>query len=371
MPPTRQQYYDTLSAARDDRGSGRIAKENAVLLLWFLRNYVGIDDLDAYEYVCDGDHDGGVDGLHLEPSSGDESHETLVIYQSKYTQGPTKVGDTAIDRLVSVANKFKTVEGLDGLLTGETEPKLVALITAFRLRAKLAEGRVADGRLRLRLVLITAGILNGPAQRAVAAVNAVEGEGYLTVHDLTRLGPFAKAVSTPEVPRRKIDVPCAAKDRVVTGRTPNRVAVATVRAADIVTWPGIADRTLFELNVRPRDPAQPRATAAGRRDRTHPRPQGLPRLPQRSDGDLPCVRDPTRQAGGPRPVRRQRRPVRRGVRRRRHRWRGSTGELRASSSSSWRWPVGLSSRRKSAGAAIHRTRLILGTSCPSPVRSSA
>ena len=62
------------------------AQERSVLLLWFLRNVVGIDDLDAYEFICDGDDDGGVDALYLEPSTGDEDHETLIIYQSKYTQ---------------------------------------------------------------------------------------------------------------------------------------------------------------------------------------------------------------------------------------------------------------------------------------------
>lgn len=155
--PTKQEYYDALSGLAVTAEAGGLAKERAVLLLWFFRNVVGVDDLDAYEYVCDGDDDGGVDALFLEPSSGDDNFETLVIYQSKYTEGPTQVGETAIDRLVSIASKFKTEAGLREFLNGRVEDRLRSLVTEFRLVSKLAEGRYSDGRLRIRLVLVTSG----------------------------------------------------------------------------------------------------------------------------------------------------------------------------------------------------------------------
>ncbi len=37
---------------------------------------------------------------------------------------------------------------------------------------------------------------------------------------------------------------------MVIGTAPNRVAMAAVKAEDIVQWPGIDDRSIFELNVR-------------------------------------------------------------------------------------------------------------------------
>ena len=43
---------------------------------------------------------------------------------------------------------------------------------------------------------------------------------------------------------------CSAGDRLITGKAPNRVAVAAIKATDVVTWDGIEDRTLFALNVR-------------------------------------------------------------------------------------------------------------------------
>lgn len=248
--PTKQEYYDALSGLAVTAEAGGLAKERAVLLLWFFRNVVGVDDLDAYQYVCDGDDDGGVDALFLEPSSGDDNFETLVIYQSKYTEGPTQVGETAIDRLVSIASKFKTEAGLREFLNGRVEDRLRSLVTEFRLVPKLAEGRYSDGRLRIRLVLVTSGVLNANAKRLVEATNAANASGYLTVNDLNRLGPLAVATTTPQTRHGTIEVPCPSGERFVVGAAPNRVAVAAVRATDIVQWPGIDDRTLFDLNVR-------------------------------------------------------------------------------------------------------------------------
>ena len=99
--------YQFLKELASTDEAGGLAKERSVLLLWFLRNVVGLDDLDAYEFVCDGDADGGVDGLYLEPSSGDEDHETLVIYQSKYTTGPSEVGPNAFNRLLAIAESLQ------------------------------------------------------------------------------------------------------------------------------------------------------------------------------------------------------------------------------------------------------------------------
>ena len=242
--------YRMLASLASTDEAGGLAKERSVLLLWFLRNVVGLDDLDAYEYVCDGDADGGADGLYLESSSGDEDHETLVIYQSKYTNGPTQVGPTAFERLVAIASSFKDIDSLDTFLAGRVEPKLRALIGRFELRSKLREGRFSDGRLRIRLVLVATGSLTQEATNLVDATNRAERPGYLTVYDLNRLGPLARAVAAPTAPSATIAVPCTTAERSIIGTSPTRVAMAAVKAEDIVQWPGIDDRSIFELNVR-------------------------------------------------------------------------------------------------------------------------
>lgn len=242
--------YDLLAALATLDEAGGLAKERSVFLLWFLRNVVGLDDLDAYEFICDGDEDNGVDALYLEPASGDDDHETLVIYQSKYTEAPTNVGPTSMTGLISTAAHFSTVESLEALLASRIEVKLRHLIQKYDLVRKLRAGAYADGKLRIRVALITSGVLNAQAKRLVDSTNAAQRPGYITVHDLNRLGPLAQAVATPTITTADIEAPCSPDERIVIGAAPNRVVVAAVRAADIVLWDGIDTRTLFELNVR-------------------------------------------------------------------------------------------------------------------------
>ena len=124
--PSLQADYELLAGLASTDEAGGLAKERSVLLLWFLRNVVGLDDLDAYEFVCGGDDDGGVDGLYMEPSTGDEDHETLVVYQSKYTTGPSKVGPTAFDRLVATASHFKDATSLEPSWAGGSRKSFVS-----------------------------------------------------------------------------------------------------------------------------------------------------------------------------------------------------------------------------------------------------
>lgn len=242
--------YDLLAQLATLDEAGGLAKERSVLLLWYLRNVVGLDDLDAYEYICDGDDDNGVDALYLEPSGGDEDHETLVIYQSKYTEGPTNVGPNSLTGLIAAAGHFTTVEALEGLLAGRVEDRLRALIQRFDLVRRLRGGAYDDGKLRVRIALVTSGIANAPAKRLVDSTNQDRGPGFLTLSDLNRLGPLAQAVATPSVETDDIVAPCIEADRMVLGEEPNRVVVAAVRASDIVQWDGIDTRSLFQLNVR-------------------------------------------------------------------------------------------------------------------------
>jgi hypothetical protein len=247
---TLQAEYDVLKQLANTDEAGGLAKSRSVLLLWFLRNVMGLDDLDAYEFVCDGDADGGVDGLRLEQSTGDEVHETLVIYQSKYTNNPSQVGPTSLDALLGRADRFKDADSLKQFLAEGVEEKLQALVDRFDLVRKLEDGAFADGRLRLKLVLVTTGVLTTAARNQIDAANAASGVGYATAYDLRRLGPLARAVATPEAQVDSLEAPCVPGTRVVVGEPPNRVAVAAISAADIVSWPGIEDRTLFALNVR-------------------------------------------------------------------------------------------------------------------------
>jgi hypothetical protein len=247
---SRQSEYERVQKLATTDEAGGLAKERAVLLLWFLRNVVGLDDLDAYEFICDGDQDGGIDALRLEEPSGEDEHETLVIYQSKYTESPTQVGPRSLDALPGRADRFKSGQSLREFIGQGIEEKLEDLIQRFQLLDKLDHGAFDDGSLKLKLVLVTTGLLNKEARNQVDAINAANRPGYFATYDLRRLGPLAEVVAAPAAKVEKLVVPCAGSDRLITGAKPNRVAVAAVKAKDIAAWEGIEDRRLFSLNVR-------------------------------------------------------------------------------------------------------------------------
>jgi AIPR protein len=248
----RQQAYDLISdLASLDEASG-LAKERAVLLLWFLRNVVGLDEFDAFDYICDGDDDGGIDALYLEEGQAEDDVETLVIFQSYFPEGPKDVGPNKLDKLITASNHFKTEAALRGFLAGDLEPALRRLIAEFGLLDKLAQGRFADGRLRIRLVYVTMGVLNQRAIQSRDSTNEAEGKGYLSSYDLPRLADIAAVVAAPDSEVDELVINCKSDERLIVQDDDggNRVVVVPVKASSIVEWDGIEDRKLFALNVR-------------------------------------------------------------------------------------------------------------------------
>lgn len=244
--PRRLAYYKAIAKQARLAEAGGLAKDRSVLLLWFLRNVVGVGELEAYDYVCDGDNDKGIDGLFLERGTGEDPPKTLVVFQSKYTQSPIDVGPTDLDRLAGTAHHFQSEASLKRLLGSGAQPSLLQVIKELDLQRVLAADKQ---HLDVRLVLITTGVLNGDAQRQVAALHEKHGRRYMEVWDVDKLGPIAVAVRSPKRLQTKICVQID-PDLLITGTPPNRVAVVPVRASEVAAWPGISSRELFALNVR-------------------------------------------------------------------------------------------------------------------------
>jgi AIPR protein len=242
---TRIQAHALLSQLASTAEAGDLTRPRAVLLLWFLRNVVGIDDLDAYEYVCDGPLDEGIDGLYLEGPTADDDTETVVLLQSKYPESPANVGVTDIRGFIGAVTPFGHANSLAALLSENIDPQLKNLIERHDL-----VGKLQAGKLRVRLVFLTAGVLTDPAKRLVDAANNENGNGYLTVYDIDRLGPICKALNEPTSVQAIVTIECDQSQRFSVSAGGNDIMAAAVKASDIVTWPGIDDRSLFDLNVR-------------------------------------------------------------------------------------------------------------------------
>ena len=247
----RRDFFDKVaSQAREDEAGG-LAQPRAVLLLWYLRNVLGVDALEAYEYICDGTDDWGIDGLYLEKETGASDFERLIVFQSKYLERPRDIGKRDVKGLGSTAHHLMTIANLQEMLLGPIEPRLRTLINDFKLLEKVTEGRLTDGRLRIDLILVTTGFAGTHTTREINATNGAAGrDDYLVVEDIDRLGPVAEALEMRSLLPETLTVSVPATDvLVVEGRGP-RIAIVPVRADEIIKWKGIEDRSLFDLNVR-------------------------------------------------------------------------------------------------------------------------
>src|SRR5439155_5869418 len=94
------------------------------------------------------------------------------------------------------------------------------------------------------------GYLTPQAERLVTDANAAHGAGYLTVYDIDRLGPICKALNEPTSVQGTVTIESDANERFAITSGGNDIMIAAVKATDVVNWPGIDDRSLFDLNVR-------------------------------------------------------------------------------------------------------------------------
>ena len=240
----REAAYELVSKlASLDEAQG-LSKERSVLLLWFLRNVYGLDEFDAFDYICDGNDDGGIDALYLEEAQGDEDVETLVVFQSYFPETAKNTGPGKLDRLITAVNHLKTEAALTAFLDGDVEPALRRLIDEFDLVEKVSSGAMSDGRLRLRLVFVTTGVLMKNAHASVIALNESEHAGYMTAYDLPRLAGIAEVVAAPESEVDQIEIKCKKTEVLVEPEdsSGNRVAILAVPGQAVAGWEGIEER---------------------------------------------------------------------------------------------------------------------------------
>jgi hypothetical protein len=240
-----QAAYDSLQLVTSPSESEGLKKPRSILLLWFLRHVMGIDDLEAYEFICDGDLDQGIDGLLIEPAPEPGNKDSLIIFQSKYTEGPTNVGVNDIKSFIGSSVPFRSIDGLDSFLQRSIEPELKSLIDRYNIHQ-----RIIDRDIVLRLIFVTSGVLNGAAKSYLDQVNASDGAGAIRAYDLNALAPLVRAFRLPQTVTATAELDCGVDQRFTSMSSSGKVVIASVKASEIVEWPGIDDRTLFDLNIR-------------------------------------------------------------------------------------------------------------------------
>lgn len=210
------------------------------MLAWFLQNVWRIDPEEVDSAICDGGGDKGIDALLV-----DDDLSEITIIQGKHRKKPTKAtqGDRDLKQLVGAAAWFETPEAVDSLIASKPNRELTNLLTRQEVREK-----IASGDYTIRLVFVTNSELDGSG---LDYVDARKGSlPSLEIWGRTKLSDAAERTRRPELRTESVTLESNGRP-IQTQLTENEVLViGMIPAKQLVTLPGISDRTLFSRNVR-------------------------------------------------------------------------------------------------------------------------
>lgn len=219
---------DLIKADRADKRT-----DSAAFLIWYFKNYYRLDPLDAVDAVCDQRGDKGVDGIYL-----DGQTNTLEVFQSKILQKPgNTVGDTALKEFFGTLSQFDSKESLTKLAKEAAETQLGLLINKLNLIELLPT-------LTVKGVFVSNANIdaNGKAFLAKAPRIDYVGKERLEATYISdeRNDPIAK----PCV----FDISAGYIQYPVDKET--ECFIAPIRALDLIAMDGVADQSVFAMNVR-------------------------------------------------------------------------------------------------------------------------
>jgi len=205
----------------------------SIPLLWFIRRVLEQEELDSYEYVFEEPKIVlGVpfDAAFLAESEGESGAQTVNLIQITSETDAAVIEDHASTSLEHLSSPSST--------GGTQAVKDIVLGLGLTTRRKLDPAST-----NLRLIVL--------APNASVGASDEESDGLeLQVYDADRLDQLARAISAPSAKQGTITVLAEPMEILETPIDAGTVFVCPVAAADIVQWPGIDDRTLFDLNVR-------------------------------------------------------------------------------------------------------------------------
>ena len=208
--------------------------ESHSFLVWYLRHYFRLDATESLDTVCDGPDDKGIDGIYV-----DENLESIVIYQCKLVQNPTKtLGDRVLREFVGTLAQFQNPSQIADIVRTTTNHELARLLKSTDVATKVSNGYAVRGQLVTNIAIDQNGL------------NYLAGQEQLSVADKSELvAAYVPAERTPPVEEpASFDVfgyDCAAY-RIADAQ----VLIAPLKGSDLIRLDGIVTQELFASNVR-------------------------------------------------------------------------------------------------------------------------
>lgn len=209
--------------------------ESASFLIWYLEHYWRLDTLDAIDAVCDRTGDKGVDGIYV-----DENNGVINIFQSKISQNVrAEIGDVVLKEFKGTLSQFETPEKINNLVSSSTTSiEVINLINKLGLITKVTDYKIKgiflsntnynhDGKL----------FLDSAPEITFVGKTTLENE-YISNQ---RTGP----ISTWS----HFDISGFSIAEYI-ANTETRALIAPIKASELISLQGVADQTIFAVNVR-------------------------------------------------------------------------------------------------------------------------
>jgi hypothetical protein len=208
--------------------------ESAAFLIWYLENYLRLDQIQAVDSVCDQKGDKGVDGIYI-----NEDSNTIEIYQSKISQKKvSSIGDTSLKEFEGTLNQFKDADSIRNLMKSAGKADVAHLIARLDLE-NIIDDYDVKGVFLSNTNLDSNGsdyLKNNASIKFVGKKELVDT--FISSSRNARISkPATFDISGYETATYIVD-----KD--------HSAIIAPLKAAELVKLDGITNQALFAFNVR-------------------------------------------------------------------------------------------------------------------------
>lgn len=208
--------------------------ESRAFLVWFLKNFYRLEDVDAYDAVCDGIDDKGIDGIYV-----DDNLEQIDVFQCKLVRRvDRKLGDSQLKEFVGTLAQFNSKSGIKHIVDTTGNIELKKLIESSEIENKIEKGYSIKG------VFVTNAIRDSSADQYLS------NQPNLTLYDNDELvatyvpSGRSGAISKPVV----FDI--YGYDIASHKIGDIKLFLAPLSATQLVNLDGIENQELFAWNVR-------------------------------------------------------------------------------------------------------------------------
>jgi hypothetical protein len=236
MPP-REYLKEQLQLLAEEEGP---LSRDEILALWFLRRFMLIDDLDSYEFVRDELETLRADAFAWTPAPAADDPPSLQLIG--VVRGEGELPAEPVEALWQTVSELRAAGDIRTLSADLlTEPVADYLARTYKGKRK-ANGSGPPA--------VSGAVVTDMAASDAAKAAAAEAGSAMVIYDAERLERYARAIAGPDLVPVERTIEVDESERLVAVAGESRVLVCPVAANEIVGWPGIEDRSLFDLNVR-------------------------------------------------------------------------------------------------------------------------